>query len=429
MMKEKKKIFVVGLDEFNLDKLNNLPGSRECDFLPALRYDEMRGPKKISIPDLINKSDIRIQEAGRIDAVVSFFDFPGSMLVPVIAEKYHIPGPSLESVMKCEHKYWSRIEQQKVIPENVPDFKAFELSDDDSYNKIGLEPPFWIKPVKSYHSFLAYRITGPEQFKECIRKIRDKIDSIVEPFSYVFREYGMSWAISGMKEKMFAEAEASGHQCTIEGYSYGDEIETYGIVDSVRIAGRSSFSHYEYPSSLSEEICDRISDLSKRVIRQIGLNHSAFNIEYFYNEDKDELMLLEINPRISQAHSDIFEKVHGISNHNVMLNMALNRRPDEFTYDGDFKFAAHFMHRTFKSGIVRKVPGKSEIDEMKKKYPDLVIKINVGKGLDLDDMPAAHIDSYSYVLANIFIGAGSRNELVEKYNDIVNNLTFEIEKK
>lgn len=87
------------------------------------------------------------------------------------------------------------------------------------------------------------------------------------------------------------------------------------------------------------------------------------------------------------------------------------------------------MHRTFKSGIVRKVPGKPEIDEMKKKYPDLVIKINVREGLDLGDMPAAHIDSYSYVLANIFIGAGSRNELVEKYNDIVNNLTFEIEKK
>src|SRR5690606_20339855 len=54
---------------------------------------------------------------GPIDAIVSYWDFPSSVLHVLLCEHYGLPGPSLESVVKCEHKYWSRLEQRESIDE------------------------------------------------------------------------------------------------------------------------------------------------------------------------------------------------------------------------------------------------------------------------------------------------------------------------
>lgn len=424
-MRTKKNVFVVGLDDFNLDKLKRLPEANEMEFLPAVKFSEMRGVDNISIADLLAIADKRIEEAGHIDAVVSYYDFPGTALVPIIAQKYNLPGPTLESVLKCEHKYWSRLEQQKVIPRSLPQFKAFDPFDDDAYEKIDFITPYWIKPIKSYRSFLAYSISGPIQFREYMEEVRKHVNFMAEPFNYIFKEYGMPYEITDMEETMIAETPIHGHQCTVEGYAFDDEVIVYGIVDSVREEDRSSFSRYEYPSNLPQEIQFRMADLTRRAISQIGLMNSAFNIEFFYDSTANMIYLLEINPRISQAHTDIFEKVHGISHHHIMLNLALNRRPKALDYNGEFRKGAHFMLRTFESGKVNGVPTQEEINTLKQKYSDLAIKINVKEGMNLDDMHGQ--DSYSFELANIFLGGRNQEELLEKYRDVVENLSFNID--
>jgi hypothetical protein len=35
---------------------------------------------------------------GSIDAIINFWDFPASVLHPILCQKYGLPGPSLESV-------------------------------------------------------------------------------------------------------------------------------------------------------------------------------------------------------------------------------------------------------------------------------------------------------------------------------------------
>lgn len=425
-MKSKRNIFIIGLDDFNLAKLKRLPEASECEFIPAIKYSEMRGVDNISIPEFIKKCDERIKEKKRIDAIVTYFDFPGSVLVPIIAKKYNLPGPSLEGVLKCEHKYWSRLEQKKVIPDNIPEFEIFDPFDRNAFDKIDLAPPFWIKPVKSYHSFLAYRIEDHKQFKKHIKEILPQIGFMARPFKFILKEYFMPAEFAGMTEKMIAENEIRGHQCTAEGYVFDGEAEIYGIVDSVREEESSSFLRYEYPSSLPGEAQKAIVSLAKKAILQTGIMNSAFNIEFFYDKKNDHINLLEINPRISQAHTDIFEKVHGFSHHKIMLNIALHRKPINLEKKGDFKVAAHFMLRSFKSGIVIEVPDRKQISELKNHYPGLSVFVNVRKGQDLNSLALHHSDSYSYILANILLGAENREELIEKYNEIVNKLSFKI---
>jgi hypothetical protein len=423
-MREKKQVFVVGLDEFNLKKLQRLPEAQECDFLPAVEISEMRGVEQLEMNKLINKAFERIDQHGQIDAIVSYYDFPGTTLVPIIADKYKLPAPSLESVMKCEHKFWSRLEQNKVIAHSVPPFKAFDPFDEKAYQQIEMIPPFWIKPIKSYRSFLAYKINSEYQFNELMEEVKEHINFMSEPFNYILQNYHLPQEFAQMKETMIAESPITGHQCTVEGYVYNGEVVIYGIVDSLREEDRSSFTRYEYPSSLPQEIQFRMADIARRAITQVGLNNSPFNIEFFYNSTVNQNFLLEINPRISQAHTDIFEKIHGISHHSIMLNLALGRRPKALEYKGKHRIASNFMLRTYEPGTVLEVPSNQEINRIQEKYPELAIKVHVNKGMHLSELYGQ--DSYSYELANIYLGARNQEELLDKYHDCLDNLTFEI---
>lgn len=72
----KKQVFVIGLDDFNLKKLQRLPEASECDFLSAIEINEMRGIKELDMKALIQKAFDRIDKHGTIDAIVSYYDFP-----------------------------------------------------------------------------------------------------------------------------------------------------------------------------------------------------------------------------------------------------------------------------------------------------------------------------------------------------------------
>ena len=139
----------------------------------------------------------------------------------------------------------------------------------------------------------------------------------------------------------------------------------------------------------------------------------------------NQIFLLEINPRISQAHTDIFEKVHGISHHSIMLNIALGRRPKALEYKGKHRIASNFMLRIYESGKVKKVPSQEELDKLKEKYPELTLKLHVTEGMHLSDLQGQ--DSYSYELGNMFLGARNQEELIQKYDDCMANLTFDVE--
>lgn len=421
----KKQVFVIGLDDFNKKKLENLPEASNCDFHAALSIEEMREVEDIDINAFIELIDQRIKENGGIDGIVSYFDFPGTTLVPIIAKKHNIPGTSLESVLKCENKYWSRLEQSKVIPDHIPMFKAFDPFDENAFEKIEMITPYWIKPIKSFRSFLAYKINGEEQFYTNMEEVKKHIDHISEPFNVIMKENDIPAEFSEMKETCIAESSLTGHMCTVEGYSYNGNVVVYGLVDSIREEDRSSFGRYEYPSSLPQEIQFRIADIARRVITQIEYDNAPFNMEFFYNQTADEVYMLEINPRISQSHSDIFEKIHGVSHHAIMLSLALGEKPKTLKNQGEFNKAANFMLRTFESGKVIKTPTQSEINILKKFIPGLEIKINVKEGQHLSDLQ--NQDSYSFELANIFIGARDQRELVDKYNQCVEGLSFEIE--
>ncbi len=421
----KRNVFVIGLDDFNRKLLEALPLAAECEFHAAIDVSEIRGIDEFDVDELIDRATERLNAFnGPVDAIATYWDFPGTTILPVLCKRFDVPGPTIQSVLACEHKYWSRLEQQKAIPEHIPQFQAFDPFDDEAFESIELVAPFWIKPVKSFKSYLSYRINGPQHFREVIQTVRREIGGIVDPFRYLMRRHSKRPEFSHLTESCIAESPLNGAMCTLEGYAFAGEVVGYAVVDSVREADRSSFSRYEYPSTLPLEVKHRMIDVARRAVREIGLDRSPFNIEFFYDATGDAVYLLEINPRISQAHTDMMEKVHGVSHLQVMLALALNRRPKPLEHKGPFNVAAQFMLRSFEDGTVSRVPSAEEVNRVVSEIPGTKVKILVQQGQRLSDL--THQDSYSFELANLFLGGRDREDLLEKYNRCVALLPFEI---
>jgi biotin carboxylase len=422
-------IFLIGLNDFNLTKLKHIRGASAHVYHGVLDPAEVYDTEVFPIPEMLDRAERAIRDSGvPVDAIAGYMDFPVSTMLPILCAKFGTRTPGLESLLKCEHKYWSRVVQREVLPDHIPKFTAFDPFDDDALTRIGeagLGFPFFVKPVKSSGSRLGFRIDSPEDFDNAITTLRAEINLIAEPFDYVLEHASLPPDVARVTgQYCMAEEIIGGHQCTVEGYVHDGDVVPYGIVDSIRYPKVLSFFHYLYPSGLPAHVQDRMRDLTKRLMTHTGFDNSAFNIEFFWDEPRDHIWLLEVNTRISQSHCDLFQKVDGVSHHQVTIDLALGRRPDMPNREGAYPVAAKFFHRVFfKDATVARVPTAQDIKAVEEAFPGTHVALQVTNGMRLSDLPEQ--DSYSYAVAYIWTGAHSHDALVKQYEEILARLPFE----
>jgi hypothetical protein len=422
-------VFVIGLDEFNMDMIRTIEGYERYRFHKVLDLERIQTTDHYPVAQWLDEARQQLDAFdGSIDGVMGFWDFPVSTMVPILCHEYDLPGPRLQAVARCEHKYWSRLEQAQAIPEHVPGFDRVDpFADvDETLSRLELRFPLWIKPIKAFASQLGFRLDGPEALREAIGEIREKIGRFGGPFDQMLERVDLPPEVARMPgSSCIVEELIRGQQHTIAGYSHAGEVRTYGAIDSVNYPDTSTFFRYRYPSRLPAEIKDRMARLTRRVIRQMGFDNSPFNVEYFYDPERDRLTLLEINTRISQSHSDLFHKVDGASNHQVAVELATGQRPAPEHREGRYRVASKFILARFADGVVRKIPGPERIAEIEAEIPDARILIRIPEGARLSELPGQ--EPYSYRLAVIYLGADSDEELLARYERCVEALDLEIE--
>lgn len=103
-MKRKQNLFVLGAEPFNMERLTHLPAAEYCDFHSGLDLADIRHIDEFDMEAIIEKSFAQIESAGvPVDGVVAYYDFPASTLVPIVAQRFGLRGPTVRSVMKCEN--------------------------------------------------------------------------------------------------------------------------------------------------------------------------------------------------------------------------------------------------------------------------------------------------------------------------------------
>ena len=424
-------VFVIGYDALGRYLLPQLNRARDYDFHGLLSIQEAVHADEYSFERLVRKA---LQEAedfpGEVDAIVGYWDFPTSALAPVLRNRLGLPGPSLEAVLTCEHKYWSRVEQQRVMPECVPSFQAVDPFDDAAPDKLEIDCPFWIKPVKAHSSHLGFRIDSPEQLREVLPRIRRGIGRFGKPFDEVCAYADLPEKVASVTgHHCIAESIISaGHQCTLEGYVQGGEVRLTGsgMIDSVRDEKhRSVLLRYEYPSRLPASVQRRMVEHACTFMGHIGFDNGPFNIEFYHEEESDRIWVLEVNPRLSRSHAAVYALVDGAPHFQVMVDTALGIEPRMPKRQGPYPVAAKQMLRVFEDGVVRRVPTLDEIAKGEVTFPGTRVEFNVEEGMRLADLQDQ--DSFSFELGVVFIGGESHAELLSRIAHCREMLPFEIE--
>ena len=420
-------VFVLGLDEFNLAMLRALPAARECTFHGLLDPQEILDARAFPIRDMLERALARLRAfPGSVDAIVGYMDFPVSTMLPLLKAEFDLPGLSMTSLLRCEHKYWSRREQQAVVGDHVPAFVAFDPFADDPATRIGLAPPYWVKPVKSAGSWLGFHVADRADLDHAVAVIREHIGRFADPFNDLLAGVDLPDEVAAVDgHHCLAEAIIGGWQCTLEGSVVGGHLDVHGVVDSVRLPGSSSFERYQYPSRLPDAVVERMTAITGRLLDHIGFDDAAFNVEFFWDEPDDRVWLLEVNTRIAQHHSDLFEKVDGASNHQVMLDVALGRRPRMPHREGPFACAAVYFLRHPADAHVVAVPTPDDVAALQGEVPGLQVQLHVQPGQRLSEL--VDQDSYSYDLGVVYLGAADEQQLQERWDHCRRGLRFTLE--
>ncbi|WP_031090576.1 ATP-grasp domain-containing protein [Streptomyces sp. NRRL WC-3549] len=422
---QRKNIFVIGLDDANLPTLQAVPHADRYRFHRLLSIAELQ-EGEVSVPDLLDRARTVLDaHDGSVDAIVGYWDFPVSILVPLLGKEYGVRTTSLESVVKCEHKYWSRLEQQKVIDE-YPRFGRVDLDGEDPRPPEGVHFPMWLKPALAYSSELAFGVSDTAEFREAVEAVRKGIGRVGRPFDAVLDLLDLPPEMEGVGGQVcLAEEAMTGIQVAVEGYVYEGEVSVYGVLDSINYPGSPCFLRHQYPSTLPAPVIRKLHDVSARTIRQIGMDSATFSIEYFYDPKTAAVSLLEINPRHSQSHAELFDYVDGAPNHHRMISLALGEDPSLPGGRGPYKMAAKWYYRWFGDGTVHGIPSPERIAAIERAIPGVRIDMVPEEGQKLSTV--SQQDSYSYEVAHIFTGADDEDGLRRKFDRCVAalGLTFD----
>ncbi len=422
----KKNIFVMGLTEMNLEALRTIRNSENYEYVPLLSVSEVRETREYDIDGLLSQAREQLaQFPDYVDGLIHYTDFPVSTIAPIVCGEVGLPAAPLEAVLKCEHKFWSRVEQAASVPDHVPSFRAFDPFDDDALDKIGLAFPFWVKPIKSFSSYLGFRVDTKEDWNEAIDAIRANISRFAGSFDRVLEEATLPDEVADIGGGFcLAESIIGGRQCTQEGFVHKGEVVVYATIDSLRAPGISSFSRYQYPSRLPAAVRNRMTRITERFMRHIGFDNAPFNIEYFWDANEDRIWLLEVNPRISESHAHLFAMVDGASHHEIAVDLSLGHRPRLPHRAGEFGCAGKFFVRSFRDGTVRRVPSEADLEQLREAVPGTIVQVVPRVGQRLSELMDQ--DSYSYTLAQLWIGATNNTQLEKRHERALSYLPFEI---
>lgn len=357
---------------------------------------------------------------GKIDGVFSSSDYPGALAAAALAAELGLPGAPLAAVLASAHKHAAREIAAAVVPECTP---RFTLVDPDVRASWPRAYPCFVKPVRGSFSIFARRIASEQELAQLFAS-----PALAEYRAYaleLFTRFARRAGFTRRSDLFLAEELLSGVQVTLEGCVRAGTVECLGIVDTGFHAGTTSFARFDYPSVLPEAVQARMRALAERLVLALGLAHTLFNLELFYDAERDRIGLIEVNPRLCGQFADLYAKVDGRGGYEIALALATGaelppRRP------GAFPAAASVPLRTFRSVQVRRAPTAALLAEVELRHPGTLAFNECAVGQELAVRSDLE-DGYSVRYGILNLGAESRCDVLEKSTRIERELGYELQ--
>lgn len=357
---------------------------------------------------------------GRIDGVFSNNEYFGALIASAVANRLGLPGTPPHVVVTAQHKYYSRLAQQRIAPEAVPRFAVFPYSVRHP-SQIGMPFPFFVKPVRATFSVLARRV---DDFAALQRHLSFSwfealiIRRLVKPFHDLMPCY-TDFTVDA--HHMIAEAPLAGHEVNIDGYVHEGRVGFIGLSDAMMFPGTDQFQRFVYPSRVPPGIQERMRSLAARLLDGLGYRHGFFNIEMFWNPQDDSIMLIELNPRLASQLAGLYQRVDGILPHRMLLDLCVGAAPSHAPAATRCAIAASLVSRRFDGRALERVPGAAELARVQARYPDAAVMLYLKRGLSLA-REMKWLGSYRYAVVNL--GGADEQDLENRYDEIKKLLGF-----
>ena len=411
----------VGVSDEDRVQLMRLSRPGALTLLEAGSYEEVSEPNICRPREYVARAVAFAEAQPRVDGVIGVDDFPPSLLVPAIARRLGLPGLDFGAAVRCEHKAWSRMLQQRLVPEATPRFVLVDLDRPAEFDVLGVGRPFWLKPIKSYLSYLGFRIADDRAYRQALAMAAEKLPPFLGAFLELSRDADLPDELLCGRKWMLAEELMGGFQCTLDGYVHAGEVTVLGVVDSIRFANKVSFRRFQYPSSLPLRAQAQMAEVAKRLMPGLGFDHGMFNIEFFWDPKRSSPMVIEVNDRLSMQFGDLYEKVDGINSYRILMDLAQGRRPEHGRRQGRYRAAASFVLRGFVDRLCLAVPSDDDIAKVGREIPDTVVMIRATPGMRLSELPQ---DSYSFRHGLINIGGRDLADMQAKLDRALTMLPF-----
>jgi len=361
------------------------------------------------------------EQRGRLAGVMSSSDYPGAVAAALLARALALPGPAPAAVLRAGHKHHARLVQRSLAPEAVP---RFALVDPERRASWPRAFPCFVKPVRGSFSLLARRVddahelerllTGPAAGEHRRRYVR-MAETLAATHAPELADAGA----------FLAEELLSGQQVTVEGWVQGGAAHVLGIVDTSFHPGTTSFASFDYPSRLAPAVQARLGELAGRVALALGLDETPFNVELFYDAERERAALVELNPRLCGQFADLYHKVDGTHGYEVALALACGEEPRVRRGAGAFAAAASVPLRVFASSVLARAPGRDELAELERRFPGSLAWIECASGTFLEVGPEIE-DGHSVRFGVLNLGGRDRDELAEKAVLLRENMGIEL---
>ena len=267
------------------------------------------------------------RHAGRgLAGVTSANEQFGALAAALLAQRLGLPGTSPESIIRCQHKLGMRELLSRAAPEANVSYFPLECEYGGTPPE-GLEYPLFVKPIKAAFSVLAQRVENRDEL-ERLTRFRPLeawiIRRLVAPFN-ALAQRRVGFAVDA--HHMLCETPVVAPQFNLDGYVFDGQTRLIGVVDAIMYPGTQAFERFAYPSKLPASVQARALDVARRFLGAAGFTHGIFNMEFFHDARRDEIKVIEFNPRLASQIADLYLRVDGVDVHAMNLALACGDDP------------------------------------------------------------------------------------------------------
>lgn len=259
---------------------------------------------------------VAFARAERVEAVLSTHDL-GDLIAAMVAREAGLPGPSVESVFTCLHKYYGRRREADPIR-----CDALPLFDDGA----GLSYPSYLKAPWLKLGLLAFKVDDEEQLRAALAVARTEYPRWSRQYYPIFAR-----AVDGARyplataDIMLAEEFVHGAQVTVEGWVDGGAAQLWAITDTNTYPGTRVIDNFSLPSRFADDVQEEMRRYAFEAIRRFEYDGGFFNIELWMTERG--IRLTEVNGRAAVCFAGIYGPALGCSIFEAAADLAAGLPP------------------------------------------------------------------------------------------------------